>query len=61
MAPNQEPVGEEEFEALREEMEKQREELRNALADDLGGDPEDYDAEKYLNDCAGGPVADVGE
>ena len=35
MARNQEP----EIEALREEMEEQGEELREALADDLGGEP----------------------
>ena len=57
MARNQEP----EIEALREEMEEQGEELREALADDLGGEPEDYDAEEYLNDRAGEPVADGGE
>jgi uncharacterized membrane protein len=31
----------EELEALRTEMEKQGEALREALADDLGGDPDD--------------------
>lgn len=61
MARNQEPVSEEEIEALREEMDEQREDIREALAEDLGGDPEDYDAEEYLNDRAGEPVADGGE
>lgn len=61
MARNQEPVSEEEIEALREEMDEQREEIREALAEDLGGEPEDYDAEEYLNDRAGEPVADGGE
>jgi len=61
MARNQEPVSDEELAALREEMETQREEVREALAEDLGGKPEDYDAEGYLNDRAGEPVADGGE
>ena len=61
MARNQEPVSEEEIEALREEMDEQREEIREALAEDLGGEPEDYDAKEYLNDRAGEPVADGGE
>jgi hypothetical protein len=61
MARNQAPVSEEEIEALREEMDEQREEIREALAEDLGGEPEDYDAEEYLNDRAGEPVADGGE
>lgn len=61
MARNQEPVSEEEIDALREEMDAQREVVREALAEDLGGEPEDYDAEKYLSDRAGEPVADGGE
>ena len=32
----------EELEALRDEMEGQGEERREALAEDLGGDPDDY-------------------
>lgn len=32
----------EELEEFQDEMEKQGEELREALAEDLGGDPEDY-------------------
>lgn len=61
MARNQDPVSEDDIEALREEMDDQREEIREALAEDLGGEPEDYDAEEYLNDHAGEPVADGGE
>ena len=61
MARNQEPVSEGEIEALREEMDEQREDIREALAEDLGGEPGDYDAEEYLNDRAGEPVADGGE
>jgi len=51
-------ANEEEIDALREEMNEQRAEIREALAEDLGGEPEDYDAEEYLNDRAGEPVAD---
>ena len=40
MAP--EPMSEEELAAFKEEMAKQREQLHEALAEDLGGDPEDY-------------------
>jgi hypothetical protein len=54
-------VSEEEIEALREEMDEQREDIRESLAEDLGGEPEDYDAEEYLNDRAGEPVADGGD
>jgi len=61
MAPNQDPVSDEELEELAEEMDTQREEVREALAEDLGGEPEDYDAGKYLSDRAGEPVADGGE
>ncbi|MCQ4334541.1 hypothetical protein KM295_13870 [Natronomonas sp. F2-12] len=61
MARDQEAVSDEELETLCEEMEDQREELREALAEDLGGEPEDYNAEEYLNDRAGEPVADGGE
>ena len=42
----------EELEEFQDEMEKQDEELREALAEDLGGDPEDYRKR---------PVADGGE
>lgn len=51
----------EEFAALREEMDEQRAEIRAALAEDLGGEPEDYDAEKYLGDRSDETVADGGE
>lgn len=54
-------MSEEEIEALCAEMDAQREEIREALAEDLGGDPEDYDARAYLSDRAGEPVADGGE
>ena len=61
MARNREPVSEDDIEAPREEMDEQREDIREALAEDLGGEPEDYDAEEHLNDRTGEPVADGGE
>jgi hypothetical protein len=60
MARDQEQVSEEEIQALQEEMDDQREEIREVLAEDLGGEPEDYDAGKYLSDRADEPVADGG-
>jgi hypothetical protein len=39
-----------EIEALREEMDEQREDIRAALAEDLGGEPEDYRADKRVAD-----------
>lgn len=63
MAADQDPVTDEEIEALREEMASQREEVREALAEDLGGEPEDFDAEKHFSDRTdtGEPVADGGQ
>jgi hypothetical protein len=42
-------------------MDEQRAEIREALAEDFGGKPEDYNAEAHLNDRAGEPVADGGD
>lgn len=42
MARDQKPMSEEEIEAFKAEMAAQREELHEALAEDLGGEPEDY-------------------
>lgn len=42
MARDQAPLTEEELAAFGEEMERQAQEIREALAEDLGGDPEDY-------------------
>ena len=39
IARNQEPVSEEEIEALREEMDEQREDIREALTEDRAGEP----------------------
>ncbi|MFC6615116.1 hypothetical protein ACFQAS_09160 [Halopenitus salinus] len=61
MTRDQKPVSEDEIDALREGMDQQREEIRGALAEDLGGDPSDYDAEAHLNARAGEPVTDGGE
>jgi hypothetical protein len=60
MAQDQTPVSDEELDALREGIQEQREQVRKDLAEDLGGEPEDYDAEAHLNDRAGEPVADGG-
>jgi hypothetical protein len=48
------PMNDDEHAALREEMQRQAAELRQALADDLGGDPDDYRVGEQ-------PVADGGE
>lgn len=58
MARDQGPVSEEELAALQKEMAEQREQIREDLAADLGGDPEDYNADTYHVDE---PVADGGE
>jgi hypothetical protein len=42
-------------------MADQREEIRKTLADDLGGTPEDYDAQADLTDLAGESVTDGGD
>jgi hypothetical protein len=44
----------EEIAEFRDAMDEQREEVREALAEDLGGDPDDYRSDKH-------PVADGGE
>jgi hypothetical protein len=55
MARDQEPVSEEELEARREGVAEQREQVREELAEDLGGEPEGYNADAYRVD---GPVTD---
>lgn len=47
------PIADAEIEELREEMAAQRGEIREALAEELGGDPEDYCARDYLRDQHG--------
>ena len=47
------PMTGEEIKTLREDIEQVREEVREDLAADFGGDPEDYQADK--------PVPDGGE
>ena len=42
MARDQEPLSEEELAAFGEDMQRQAREIREALAEDLGGEPEDY-------------------
>jgi hypothetical protein len=52
MARDQEPVTAEELDGFEDAMEDQARKLRAAMAEDLGGDPEDYRIR---------PVADGGE
>lgn len=52
MARDTEPMTDSELDAFEEAIDEQAEELREALAEDLGGDPEDYRKR---------PVADGGE
>ena len=54
------PVDEADIETLREQMHEQREEIREALAEDLGGSPDDYDAVAFLRERADEPVTDGG-
>lgn len=65
MARDQEPVTDDDIEALQEEMAEQQAEIREALAEDLGGEPEDYSAERYFqrldSDDAGEAVTDGGD
>ena len=53
MPRDQEPVTDAEIEALREKMGDQREDILAALAEELGGDPEDYRA-RDRDICSGG-------
>lgn len=53
MARDQEPMTDEELADAKESLEQLREQVRKDLAEDLGGDPEDYDATRH-------PVPDGG-
>jgi len=55
MARDQEPVRDEEFAAATHRLDELREQVREVLAVDLGGDPEDYNADIYHIDE---PIAD---
>jgi hypothetical protein len=44
MARDREPLTDEDWDAFQRAMDEQREEILQALAEDLGGDPEDYRA-----------------
>lgn len=48
------PVTEEEFEALREQMDEQARKLREILAEELGGNSDDYQPDRR-------PVPDGGD
>jgi hypothetical protein len=54
MARDQQPMTDEDLEATKAEIDELREDVREALAEDLGGAPEEYDATQQ-------PVADGGE
>jgi hypothetical protein len=58
MARDQEPVSDDELEAAKQRLDALREQVREDLAADLGGDPEDYNADTCHVDE---PVADGGE
>ena len=61
MARDREPVSEDALEELREKIQEQREVVRAELAEDLGGEPEDYDAERYFEQMDGRAATDGGE
>ena len=61
MARAREPVSEDALEELREKIQEQREVVRAELAEDLGGEPEDYDAERYFEQMDGRAATDGGE
>ncbi|PSQ63730.1 MAG: hypothetical protein BRD21_01745 [Halobacteriales archaeon SW_8_66_22] len=61
MAQAREPVSEDALEELREKIQEQREVVRAELAEDLGGEPEDYDAERYFEQMDGRAATDGGE
>jgi hypothetical protein len=50
MARNQGPVTDDEIERAKEEIEDLRGEVRQVLADELGGDPDDYRADRVAAD-----------
>ena len=52
MARDQRPMNDDEIAEIRDKMDAQREEIRAALAEDLGGDPEDYRADRPVTDGA---------
>jgi hypothetical protein len=50
MARNQDPVTDEEFDELRKEIDEQRDQLHEDLAENLGGDSDDYDGRRDVDD-----------
>lgn len=54
MAREQHSMTDEDLEAAQAKIDELREDVRDALAEDLGGNPSDYDATQH-------PVADGGE
>ena len=60
MSRDSEPVTDDEIEAAREAMSEQRGEIREYLAEQLGGDAGDYDSRTFLQG-AGDDVDGSGE
>jgi len=52
MARNQEPMTDEELAEAKESLEALREQVREDLAEDLGGDPDDYRADPLSRTAA---------
>ena len=50
MVRDHDPMTDEQLAAARDEMQDLREEVREALAEDLGGDPEDYRTDRAVAD-----------
>jgi len=48
MERDQDPVTDGEIAAVQAEMAEQQQEIREALAGDFGGEPEDYSAKNYF-------------
>lgn len=46
MARDQQPITDEEIAEARDALQELREQVRQDLADDLGGEPEDYNADR---------------
>jgi hypothetical protein len=50
MARNHGPMTDEQFAAAKEEIQSLRADVRESLAEDLGGEPEDYRADRAVAD-----------
>lgn len=50
MARDHQPLTDDEIAELREKMDAQRADIRAALAEDLGGEPDEYRADRTVTD-----------